>query len=126
MRILGISGSPRGQESNTRKLVERVVEGAKSVGAEAELVDLSEMNIAYCVACNACHITGKCTRKDDMIELHQKMLTCDGLVLGSPVYFSSVTAQLKTVIDRLSDVIHCQHFLGQVRMLGRHCRRAGV
>lgn len=113
MRILGISGSPRGRNSSTLQLVERVLEGAKAAGAETELIDVSQTRIDYCVGCNACHITGTCPRKDDMASIRDKMLTSDGLVLGSPLYFDSVTAQLKTLIDRLSGVVHCQMFLGK-------------
>jgi multimeric flavodoxin WrbA len=112
MRILGISGSPRGLRSNTRRLVERVLEGAKSAGADVELVDLSGIDIAYCIACDLCHVKGTCSRVDEFGPLHAKMLDSDGLVFGSPVYFSAVTAQLKTLIDRLPQDIHCQTFLG--------------
>ncbi len=112
MHILGISGSPRGPRSNTRGLVERVLEGARVSGAEVEFFDLSTMNLAYCTACGACHVKGTCPIKDDIEPLLEKMLTADGLVLGSPLYFNGVTAQLKTVLDRLSHAIHCQLFLG--------------
>jgi len=113
MRILGISGSPRGRNSNTRRLVERVLEGARSAGAETELVDLGELDIDFCTACGVCHVKGTCVLTDGIEPLRAKMLAADGLVLGSPVYFEGVTAQLKTVIDRLSDVVHCQKFLGK-------------
>jgi multimeric flavodoxin WrbA len=113
MRVLGICGSPRGRESTTRKLIEQVLEGAKSAGAEVELIDLSQIDVGYCTACGACHITGNCVVKDDFEPVRRKMLACDGLVLGSPVYFNTVTAQLKSVLDRLSSEIHCQEFLGK-------------
>ena len=113
MRILGISGSPRGEQSESRKLVERVLEGAQASGAEMELVDLSKLHLSFCTACSACHVTGKCPVKDDIEPLKAKMLEADGLVLGSPLYFNGVTAQLKTLLDRLSHIIHCQLFLGK-------------
>jgi multimeric flavodoxin WrbA len=113
MRILAISGSPRGKQSSTRRLAELVLEGARSAGAETELADLSELHICYCTACGACHVTGNCVIDDEMGPLREKMLAADGLVLGSPLYFEGVTAQLKTVIDRLSGVVHCQEFLGK-------------
>jgi len=113
MRIVAISGSPRGKQSTTRRLVELVCEGARSVGAETELADVSELHICYCTACNSCHVTGKCVIDDDMGPLRDKMLAADGIVLGSPLYFDGVTAQLKTVIDRLAEVVHCQMFLGK-------------
>jgi multimeric flavodoxin WrbA len=113
MRILAISGSPRGEQSSTRRLAELVLEGARSVGAQTELADLGELHICYCTACNACHVTGNCVIHDDIEPLREKMLAADGLVLGSPLYFEGVTAQLKTVIDRLGEVVHCQMFLGK-------------
>ena len=113
MRIIGVSGSPRGRQSNTRKLVERVLEGAREAGAEVELVDLGEMKIEYCVACDYCHAKGPCSRKDEFAPLRERMLAADGLVFGSPLYFDTVTAQLKTLIDRLPQVVHCQQFLGK-------------
>lgn len=113
MRILAISGSPRGQQSSTKKLAESVLEGARSVGAETELVDICELDLEYCTACNACHISGNCVLDDDISPLRKKMLAADGLVFGSPLYFNGVTAQLKTVIDRLSEIVHCQMFLGK-------------
>jgi multimeric flavodoxin WrbA len=113
MHIVAITGSPRGKQSVTRSLVERVLEGAKSAGAETELVDVSSMDMSYCIACNTCHIKGQCVLDDDIVDLQEKMLQADGIVLGSPVYFNSVTAQMKTVMDRLSQVIHLQSFLGK-------------
>jgi len=113
MRILGINGSPRGEKSMTLKLVKSVLEGANEAGAEVELVDLCNLNIEYCNACAVCYRTGKCTKEDDFEELYEKILESNGLVLGSPVYFNSVTAQLKTVIDRLSDAVHCQLLHGK-------------
>jgi multimeric flavodoxin WrbA len=113
MYILGISGSPRGQRSSTRRLVEKVLEGARAAGAEVELVDLGNLKIDYCIACDSCHATGLCSRKDEFGPLREKLLAADGFVFGSPLYFNSVTAQLKTVIDRLAEVIHCQLFLGK-------------
>jgi len=113
MKIIGISGSPRGEKSSSRRLLECVLEGAERVGAEVELIDLSSIKLEYCAACETCHISGTCTRDDDFWHIHDKMISSDGIVLASPVYFNSVTAQLKTVVDRLSDVVHCLKFLGK-------------
>ncbi|MGQ9454866.1 MAG: flavodoxin family protein [Armatimonadota bacterium] len=113
MYVLGISGSPRGLESTTLQLVRCVLEGASAAGADVELVDITQVRIDYCVVCGSCHATGKCTRQDEFDGVREKMLLADGIVLGSPLYFDCVSAQLKTAIDRLSDVIHCQLFLGK-------------
>lgn len=113
MKILGINGSPRGSKSETLNLVKAVLEGAKSRGFDVELVDVCKLNIEYCNACGICYRTGKCARKDDFQTLYEKMLNAEGLVLGSPNYLRSVTAQLKTLLDRMSDTIHCQLFAGK-------------
>ncbi|NLB00368.1 MAG: flavodoxin family protein [Methanomicrobiales archaeon] len=113
MKILGINGSPRGSRSQTLRLVQGVLDGAKSAGAEVELVDVTKLRIDYCIGCTVCYERGTCTRKDDFAELYQKMLDCDGIVLGSPNYIDSVTAQIKTMLDRMADAIHCQAFIGK-------------
>ena len=113
MKILGINGSPRGSKSQTLLLVKSVLDGAKSRGCEVELVDVCEMNIEYCNACQICYKTDKCIKKDDFQPLYEKMLAADGLVMGSPNYIRSATAQLKTLFDRMADTIHCQLFAGK-------------
>lgn len=113
MKILGINASPRGQKSQTLRLVQAVLDGAKSEGAEIEIVDVCKLDIKFCNACQVCYKTGECTKKDDFQDLYQKILAADGLVLGSPNYLHSVTAQLKTLIDRMTDAIHCQLLTGK-------------
>ncbi|BBL67971.1 flavodoxin family protein [Methanoculleus chikugoensis] len=113
MKILGINGSPRASRSQTLRLVQAVLDGAKSAGAEVELVDVAKLRIEYCIGCTVCYERGECVRKDDFAELYQKMLDSDGIVLGSPNYINSVTAQIKTMLDRMADAIHCQMFIGK-------------
>jgi len=113
MKILGINASPRSSKSQTLRLVKTVLDGAKSRGGEVELVDLCKLNIEYCDACRVCYKTGKCRKKDDFQLLYQRMLYAEGLVIGSPNYFRSVTAQMKTLIDRMADAVHCQLFTGK-------------
>jgi multimeric flavodoxin WrbA len=113
MKILGINASPKGSKSRTLALVKAVLDGAKSCGCRTQFVDICNLDIKYCRACDACFKTGKCVRKDDFQGLYKKILAADGLVIGSPNYFMSVTAQLKTVIDRMADAIHCQLLEGK-------------
>ncbi len=121
MKVLGIHASPRGARSQTLRLVNAVLDGAKSRGCEVELVDLCKLKIEYCNACGVCHKKGKCFRKDDFQELYRKILAADGLVLGSPNYFMSVTAQIKTLIDRLAYAVHCQLFKGKYTLTVATC-----
>ena len=113
MKILGINASPKGSKSQTLRLVNAVLSGARSRGCEVELVDLCKLTIEYCNACGICHKKGKCYKKDDFQGLYRKLLAADGLVMGSPNYFLSVTAQMKTLIDRMAYAVHCQLFAGK-------------
>jgi len=114
MKILGINASPKGTRSETLRLVKAALNGAESMGCEVELVDLCKLKIEYCNACGICHKKGKCYKKDDFQALYRKMIAADGLVMGSPNYFLSVTAQMKTLIDRMAYAVHCQLFVRQI------------
>lgn len=99
MKILAINGSHR-PGKGTAGLLQEALDEAASRGAEVELVELSQLDIGYCVGCNACLARQACTLEDDMNELVEKMLAADGIILGSPVYCASVTGRMKTFIDR--------------------------
>ena len=99
MKILGLSCSPR-RQGNTEILLDEVLQGAKHEGAEGELYSVADKDIKPCDGCRACNETGECRIKDDMQSLYSKLLEADGIVFGTPVYFHSMTAQAKTVIDR--------------------------
>jgi len=97
MKILGICGSLR-EESNTNKLVKKVVE---STGCEHELIYLAGKDIKPCTGCAHCMMNdGECAIKDDMQPLYEKILNADALVVGSPTYFLDVSGAVKCFIDR--------------------------
>ena len=98
-KVLILSGSPR-KDGNSDLLCNEFMRGALEAGHEVEKIRVQEKKIAYCTACYACRDTGICAIKDDMAEIMQKMINCDVMVLASPVYFYSIDAQLKAVIDR--------------------------
>ena len=99
MKILGLSFSPH-KNGNTVILLEEALKGARQEGAEVELYSVAHKNIKPCEGCRACSKTGMCCIKDDMQALYDKLLAADGIIFGTPVYFYSMTAQAKTVIDR--------------------------
>jgi multimeric flavodoxin WrbA len=99
MKILGISCSPR-KNGNTVVLLEQALQGARQDGAETELYSVAGKTIEPCNACEGCRKTAECTIKDDMQELYPKLLQADGIIFGVPVYFYSINAQAKAVIDR--------------------------
>ena len=98
-KVLILSGSPR-KGGNSDTLCDEFMKGAIEAGNEVEKIFVAGKNIGYCKACYACKDTGVCVIKDDMAEVLQKMLGADVIVLSSPVYFYSISAQLKAVIDR--------------------------
>jgi multimeric flavodoxin WrbA len=113
MKILGINSSPKGEKSQTRRLVMGVLEGARQAGADVTFIDICSLDIHYCTACGTCYVKGECIHDDDFPMLLEKMLDADGIVLGSPNYIQQVTAQLKTILDRMADNVHCQSFSGK-------------
>lgn len=101
MKVIGFNGSPR-KNGNTVTLIETVLKGAADKGAETRLVNLNEIDAKGCQGCEACKKNpGKCAIKDDLSPLLEEMAECDAIVLGSPIYWFRVSAQLKTLIDRL-------------------------
>jgi len=99
LNILAIAGSPR-RDGNTDHLLQQVIAGASSQGANTKTVVLSELNIAPCRHCDGCIKTGKCVIDDDMQWLHTDLRETDHVVLASPIFFMGVTAQTKAMIDR--------------------------
>jgi len=99
MKVLGISTSPR-EAANSDTLLRKALAGAKSAGAEVEYLRLCKFGISPCSACGACYATGECPIQDDFRVLLPKMLQADRLVFATPIFFMSVCAQAKILIDR--------------------------
>ena len=99
MKILGLSCSPR-EQGNTENLLSEALKGSQKEGAEIELYSVSGKTIEPCQGCGACRDKGECRIKDDMQNLYNKLLDSDGIVFGTPVYFYTMTAQAKAIIDR--------------------------
>ena len=99
-KVLILSGSPR-KGGNSDILCDQFMKGALEQGNEVEKIFIAEKKIASCSGCYFCRKSGgRCALNDDMGEILQKIIDCDVLVLSSPVYFYSMSAQLKMVIDR--------------------------
>jgi len=100
MRVLGIVGSPR-KNGNTEILMKEALKVAAEAGCETEMFLMSEKQVAPCDACGTCFQVGSCVVQDDMQELYAMLDRADAVILGSPVYFGSVSAQTKAVMDRM-------------------------
>lgn len=98
-KVLILSSSPR-QHGNSDTLCDQFMRGAMEANHRVDKVFLAEKKINYCTGCFACGTSGKCTQKDDMSSLLDGMMNADIIVLATPVYFYTMCAQMKTVIDR--------------------------
>lgn len=99
-KVLILSGSPR-KGGNSDTLCDSFMRGAQEAGHDVEKIWVQGKRVAPCLACYYCKDhSGECAVKDDMGEILGKMLAADVIVLASPVYFYSISAQLKAVIDR--------------------------
>ena len=99
-KVLILSGSPR-KGGNSDILCDEFLRGAQDAGHKAEKIRVAEKKVAPCSGCYYCSTHGgACVHKDDMADILQKMIDADVIVLASPVYFYSISAQLKAVIDR--------------------------
>ncbi len=100
MRALAINGSHRGGK-NTATMLKLVLHELESGGVSTELVELSELRISFCRACNRCLRKTECSIQDDDVpRVGEAMRAADAIVIGSPVYFGNVTGMLKTFMDR--------------------------
>lgn len=98
-KILIISGSPR-KGGNSDILCDEFTKGAEESGNTVEKIYLKDKKIGFCVACYGCRETHECVQKDDMTEILNKMMESDVIVLATPVYFYTMDAQMKVLIDR--------------------------
>lgn len=113
MKLVAIIGSPRGMAGNTGILLEALLAGAREAGAEVQVFSLANMDVKPCVSCEHCHITGDCPISDDFDMISTAIAAADGVLLGSPNYIISVTAQMKAFLDRCSKQIHTQEWVGK-------------
>jgi multimeric flavodoxin WrbA len=113
MKILAINGSPRTIRSTTRKLTGYVLEGAAETGAETEMIDLCDLRVTPCTACEGCSLSGICVFEDDIPAIVARMKEADGIIFASPVYIDNISGQLKVFFDRLADGIHYQLLAGK-------------
>ncbi len=103
VNVLGIAASPR-RNANSEVLLDSALAGARAKGAKTEKVVLNLLKIRPCQSCAKCSKTVTCYIMDDMRVLLRKLKNCDALIIASPVYFGTVTAQLKIMIDRCQPV----------------------
>jgi multimeric flavodoxin WrbA len=110
MKVVAFNGSAR-KDGNTAALLNRVLKVLETEGFETELVQLAGQQIRGCTACRTCFETKnqRCVIEDDKVnEYIQKMVKADGILLGSPTYFSMMSPEMKALIDRAGFVVRAQ------------------
>jgi multimeric flavodoxin WrbA len=105
MKVMAINGSPR-KKWNTAILLESALTGAASRGAETELVHLYDLKFRGCISCFACKLRGgssygKCAMRDELTPVLDALDAADGMILGSPIYFGTVTGEMRSFMERL-------------------------
>lgn len=105
MKVIAFNGSPR-KKWNTATLLEKALKGSASQGAETELIHLYDLNFKGCNSCFACKIKGgesygKCAVKDDLEPILKRIEDADTIILGSPIYFGTVSGEMRSFMERL-------------------------
>ena len=125
VKVLGISASPR-VEGNSDLLLRQALAGAEAAGAETEYIRLRDLNISPCIECNSCYKSGACVVEDDYQMLSSKMLEADRLIFATPIFFMTVCAQAKALIDRCQCLWAKKYVLKQPLIITSRDRRAMV
>ncbi len=123
MKVLGIMGSPRiGGNSDT--LLDALMQAAAEEGAECRKVVLNRMEIRPCQHCDGCTRTkGQCAVEDEMQTLYEPLRTADRIILAAPVFFMSLPAQAKAMIDRCQPFWVVKYLVRQPTAQSEHERR---
>lgn len=100
LQVVALNSSPHLGIGNTSLMIQMIKAVLSEKGIDLEEIFLADKRIEFCIGCGVCLEKGKCWRLDDQAEIIEKLLSADGIILASPVYFSHVTAQMKTFIDR--------------------------
>lgn len=100
MKVILINGSPNAKGC-TYTALEEVSKTLKSEGIETEIIHVGHKDIRGCIGCRQCKTKGKCVFNDIVNDIAPKFKECDGIVIGSPVYFASANGTLVSFIDRL-------------------------
>ena len=99
-RLTALLGSPR-KGGNTDTLLEKALDAARASRVQVKKIVLNDLNIRPCQECSGCREKGICVIKDDMTVVYKALEEADSVLVASPIFFASVSAQTKTMIDRM-------------------------
>ncbi|MFC1580323.1 flavodoxin family protein [Thermodesulfobacteriota bacterium] len=123
--ILAIYGSPR-RKGNTSLLLHKAVEGAREAGAQVEELVLRDLKMSPCLEIYGCQKTGRCAIKDDFQAVYDQIEGCKGLILASPIFFYSVSAHTKILMDRCQSLWVKRYWLEKTPLNQKGSTRKGM
>lgn len=106
MKVIAFNGSPRKKNWNTITLLKKALEGAASIGAQTELIQLYDLNFSGCISCFSCKKIsrkkdGVCAVQDDLTSVLDRVRNADALIIGTPIYYGSESAATRALLERL-------------------------
>ncbi len=125
IKILAIYGSPR-RKGNTSLLLKRSVQGAIEAGAEIEEIFLRDLKMSPCLEIYGCKKTGRCVIQDDFQDVYDKILSCQGIILASPMFFYMVSAHTKILMDRCQSLWVKKYWMGKKSVEKKENIRKGL
>lgn len=117
-KVIGIFGSPR-PHGNSDILLDQAMKGSMTCNTEVQKIIVRDLQIAPCNSCGGCFEKGVCVINDDMQKIYSQLVDADAIIVATPIYFMSVSAQLKALIDR------CQAFWARKYILNLSIREDG-
>ncbi len=106
--LLAISSSPR-RNGNSELLLKSFIKGVEEAGWQSNMVRVNDLKFRPCQACDACALTGECVQKDDMQKMYPMVKEAQAMVVVTPIFFGSLSAQLKMFIDRFQCWWHAKY-----------------
>ena len=123
--VIALYGSPR-RKGNTAGLLKRAVEGARESGAQVEEIWLRDLKMSPCLEIYKCKEAGECAIKDDFQLLREKLLAADGIMLASPIFFYTVSAHTKILMDRCQSLWVKKYWIDKIPFGSKEFRRRGL
>ncbi len=125
IKLCAVFGSPR-RKGNTSILLRKAIDGAKDAEAEVTEIILRDKKISPCLEIYGCRDSGKCVIKDDFHEIIDHMLESDGVILASPIFFYSLSAHTKILIDRCQSLWMKKYYIDKINRKNWVPKRKGL
>ncbi|HBZ53814.1 MAG TPA: flavodoxin family protein [Syntrophobacteraceae bacterium] len=123
--IVAIYGSPR-RRGNSSRLLDEAVLGAQSEGATVEKIVLRDLKMSPCLEIYGCKKEGRCVIQDDFQTVREQLLACSGIMLASPIFFYTVSAHTKILMDRCQSLWVKKYWIDQIDRHERQMTRKGL